>query len=629
MKRIFVALIAATLPVLFYTYFRAPALTGPERESLAGSFQFEHVRLDFKGTFKQGSRKLYKPMQKLESWFSSLGSSVALADLNGDGIYQEFCHVNPRTNLLTVGTVPKKGEEGSYAPFPVSFHGIHYEPEIMTPTRCIPWDVNKDGRQDLLVSFFGRGPVALIQMHEWNFEALDLMEDSGLGFMTVTMQIVDLDGDGVEEILLGDLFPRAFDLFDPHADFTYIEMPSSMGHSMNGGENRILKRIESEKGLGFHFQEIDWTSDTDQASGWTMAMIAADLSGDLLPEIYFANTFGPDQLFHNRSTQKEISFTVQQQGFGLHSTRSGRVGWDTFKAGGVDVLDYDRDGKQDIFVSNLSGWFVPEGNFLFLNRSEDFDWKTASPEFDNIARSVGLFGRGWPYDSRFADFNSDGTPELVQAYGLIGEDAQVLRAFHEQYWVVPYFTRFHQTWPHLTPKTIGKNRPNFGFYAQQDGYFHSIEEDLNLESRDCRAVAVSDMDNDLDQDFVMSCMDGSLQVFWNKSSHVRKALLLRLIRSSVNLDHISGLQSPEEGETFALGAEVAVNQEGLERQVKQTISFGGGHTGAGSPDLSFMVSDKEGANVQIRFLIDGKVQTRKLELKSGSYTIFLEEELKQ
>ena len=36
--------------------------------------------------------------------------------------------------------------------------------------------------------------------------------------------------------------------------------------------------------------------------GWTLAVGAADLDGDLLPELYFANDFGPDRLLHNRST---------------------------------------------------------------------------------------------------------------------------------------------------------------------------------------------------------------------------------------------------------------------------------------------------------------------------------------
>src|SRR5436305_12118798 len=39
------------------------------------------------------------------------------------------------------------------------------------------------------------------------------------------------------------------------------------------------------------------------AHGWTLAVGAADLNGDLLPEIYIANDHGPDRLLLNRSSK--------------------------------------------------------------------------------------------------------------------------------------------------------------------------------------------------------------------------------------------------------------------------------------------------------------------------------------
>jgi hypothetical protein len=39
---------------------------------------------------------------------------------------------------------------------------------------------------------------------------------------------------------------------------------------------------------------------------------AADLDNDLLPELYFANDFGPDRLLHNRSTPGHPEFVVAE-----------------------------------------------------------------------------------------------------------------------------------------------------------------------------------------------------------------------------------------------------------------------------------------------------------------------------
>ena len=45
---------------------------------------------------------------------------------------------------------------------------------------------------------------------------------------------------------------------------------------------------------------------------------AADLDGDLLPEIYIANDFGPDRLLHNRSTPGNLKFALLEGTTRLH-----------------------------------------------------------------------------------------------------------------------------------------------------------------------------------------------------------------------------------------------------------------------------------------------------------------------
>jgi len=50
--------------------------------------------------------------------------------------------------------------------------------------------------------------------------------------------------------------------------------------------------------------------DRDMAAGWTLAIAAADLDGDLLPEIYIANDFGPDRLLVNLSRPGDPRFML-------------------------------------------------------------------------------------------------------------------------------------------------------------------------------------------------------------------------------------------------------------------------------------------------------------------------------
>lgn len=44
--------------------------------------------------------------------------------------------------------------------------------------------------------------------------------------------------------------------------------------------------------------------------GWGLAVAACDIDGDLLPELYIANDFGPDRLLWNRSTPNHMRFEL-------------------------------------------------------------------------------------------------------------------------------------------------------------------------------------------------------------------------------------------------------------------------------------------------------------------------------
>ena len=75
---------------------------------------------------------------------------------------------------------------------------------------------------------------------------------------------------------------------------------------------------------------------------------------------------------------------------------------------GVDAIDFDGDGKQDLFVANISR----ERDSLYRNAGDN--------SFVDVAGSTGIgmatvMETGW--GSRFADFDLDGRPDLILANG--------------------------------------------------------------------------------------------------------------------------------------------------------------------------------------------------------------------
>jgi hypothetical protein len=74
-------------------------------------------------------------------------------------------------------------------------------------------------------------------------------------------------------------------------------------------------------------------------NGWTLALEAADLSGDLLPEIYVANDFGRDRLLLNKCLPGQQRFEIRATQRDLFVPGSKVLGRDSFKGMGVDFAD--------------------------------------------------------------------------------------------------------------------------------------------------------------------------------------------------------------------------------------------------------------------------------------------------
>src|SRR5215204_2183832 len=185
---------------------------------------------------------------------------------------------------------------------------------------CLPGDFNEDGRMDLLVYLWGRTPI----LHLARADATGLDADTyvatelvtgpnstggvytGEQWNSNTAAIADFDGDGHDDIYVGNYFPHS-----PVLDYTVdggVEMNESLSHATNGGKDYIFRwtgaTAGSRPGASYDLAENALPAGTD--TGWDLGAGANDLDGDLLPELYVANDHGPDRMFHNRSTKGNI-----------------------------------------------------------------------------------------------------------------------------------------------------------------------------------------------------------------------------------------------------------------------------------------------------------------------------------
>src|SRR5262245_28050421 len=109
-------LIALSLIMSLYGFSRPPDTSDAERSAMAARFRFRERPLPTLADSSQMFvRSVHPSLAHISAWISSVGAAVALGDLDGDGLSNDLCYVDPRTNLVIVAPVPDTGAR--YEPF--------------------------------------------------------------------------------------------------------------------------------------------------------------------------------------------------------------------------------------------------------------------------------------------------------------------------------------------------------------------------------------------------------------------------------------------------------------------------------------------------------------------------------
>src|ERR1039458_5945892 len=103
-------LVAIALLGTLYVLARLPSLSHSERQELASHFRFERAALPVvPGPEVRGVRPVHPSLRHISAWISAVGAGVALNDLDGDGLPNDLCYVDVRTDQVIVA--PVRSEE--------------------------------------------------------------------------------------------------------------------------------------------------------------------------------------------------------------------------------------------------------------------------------------------------------------------------------------------------------------------------------------------------------------------------------------------------------------------------------------------------------------------------------------
>jgi len=368
-------------------------------------------------------------------------------------------------------------------------------------------DYDNDGFQDLYVTNFGRN---VLYHNNGDGTFTDVTAKAGVDDQrwSTSAAWVDYDRDGRL-----DLFVANYLDFTVKGNKHCFAPTGERDYCTPKMYQPVPARLFHNRGDGT-FEDVTEAAGIGAAIGPGLGVVCADFNGDGWPDIYVANDGSAAHLWIN---QRNGTFKEESLLAGAAYSVDGLP-----QAGmGVTAGDFDGDGDEDIFKTNLTN----EGANLYVNdgRGNFYD---ASAEFGLLLPTFPYTGFG----TEWFDYDNDGRLDLFIANGAVN-GMESLRG---------------------SPYPFGQ--PNQLFHNEGPGNkFREMSANAGpafASSEVSRGAAFGDIDNDGAIDIVVANNNGRVRLLLNQSRLLNRNhwLLVRL--------------EALHGNRFGVGAKVELRQRG-------------------------------------------------------------------
>jgi hypothetical protein len=267
----------------------------------------------------------------------------------------------------------------------------------------------------------------------------------------------------------------------------------------------LIKNFKGSPSRLFHnngdgtFADVSEKAGIANPKGKGLGVIALDYDNDGRVDIFQANDAAANFLYHNNGNGN-FSEVALEAGVAFDPNGNARGGM------GVDAEDLDGDGYLEIFVANFSA----ETNALFHNDKEGL--------FTEITNKLGLGTISLPqsgFGARFLDYNNDG---LVDLFVLNGHPFEPINK--------------------IFPETTYRERP-FLFENTGTGFRDVAGEHTPLKKFYAgRGLAVGDLDNDGDSDLLLMNIGEPPVLLRNDGANRSHWLGIQLVGTRSNRDGV-------------------------------------------------------------------------------------------
>ncbi len=464
------------------------------------------------------------------------GSAVAIADVDGDGLYDILF-----LNQVGGNELWKNLGGGKFKNITTDAIAL----DGLVSVGAAFGDIENDGTQSLVITTV-RGGVFLFK-NDGHGHFKDLTAQSGINVVAHSSGAIffDYDNDGLADLLICNVGKYTSDQKGP--DGEYVGLPDAFQGQLHP------ERFEHPalyKNLG-HGKFRDVTSEVGLLThSWTGDATFIDLNGDGYPDVYFPNMQGDNHYFENQGGKKFVDKTDQY----FPKTPWGAMG--------IKFFDFDNDGLMDLYVTDMHSDMSHEvGPDQEKSKSEvtysDSYLRGAMPEdvgrmggdksifgnafyhnlghgkFEEISDRLGL-ETYWPWGFSVGDINADGWDDVFVSAGMgfpfrYGINSMLLNnrgaRFLDSEFILGIEPRQdnHALW---FPYDCAK--PHTGQAAQACGNHNSGIVNI-LGTRSTRSSVIFDLDNDGDLDIVTNDFNSEPMVLINNLTTVKQIHWLKVV----------------------------------------------------------------------------------------------------
>ena len=434
----------------------------------------------------------------------TMGGGVALLDYDNDGRLDVFFTSGAKLDdPMAPGQRPEKSDrrywnrlyhqksDGAFEDV-TEKAGLTGMPQDLYGMGVAVGDYDNDGFEDLYVTSYG-GNTLYHNNGDGTFSDVTARAGVGASGWSASAGFFDADNDGRLDLFV----TRYVDWTFQTNRYCGEKKPGYRAYCHPDNYDAVTNLLYHNNGDGT-FTDVSARAGIAAASGKGLGVAFADYDDDGFADVFVANDSVQSFLFHNNGNG---TFTELGLLAGVGFNEDGKA----FAGMGVDLADYDNDGRPDVVVTDLSN-----ERYRLFHQGADGSFQDVT-HTSGVGAATQLFA-GW--STRFFDYDNDGWKDIFVAQGHVMD-------------------------------TIEKTSPNLSYLQpplllrNESGRFvRVVPGEAFRQPWAGRGAAFGDLDNDGDVDVVVSSVGQRALVLRNDGGNRRNWLGIRTVGTKSNRDGI-------------------------------------------------------------------------------------------